>query len=87
MHNTTEYMPVTNVTKLKNRYPKCFDVKGNFEGEFSFVTDPSVPPAQHAECKVPVELQEKTEAKHGEMVEQGMITPVLEAAEWVNSRT
>ena len=44
-----------------------------------------MPPAQDAQCKVPIELQEKIGAKPDEMVEQGIITPVMEQTEWVNS--
>ena len=35
------------------RYPDRFDVIGKFEGEYHMVTDPIVPPSQHAMRKVP----------------------------------
>ena len=62
-----------------------FDTIGNFEGEYSFVTGPNVPLPQYTECRIPIELQEKIEAKIDEMVEQGIITSIMEPTEWVNS--
>ena len=53
--------PITRVEDLMRRYPDRFDVIGKFEGEYHMVTDPNVPPSQHAMRKVPIEYQEKIE--------------------------
>ena len=63
------------------RYPKQFDVIGKFEGEYHMVTDPNVPPSQHAMCKIPIEYQEKIEKELDRMEEQGIITKVTEPTE------
>ena len=51
------------------------------------VTDPNVPPSQHAMHKIPIEYQEKIEKELDRMEEQGIITKVTEPTEWVNSIT
>ena len=73
------------VEDLQRRYPDLFDVIGKFEGEYHMVTDPNVPPSQHAMRKIPIEYQEKIEKKLDQMEEQGIITKVTEPTEWVNS--
>ena len=79
--------PITRVEDLMRRYPDCFDVIGKFEGEYHMVTDPNVPPSQHAMRKVPIEYQEKIVKELDRMEEQGIITKVTEPREWVNSIT
>ena len=79
--------PITRVEDLMRRYPDRFDVIGKFEGEYHMVTDPNVPPSQHAMRKVPIEYQEKIEKELDRMEEQGIITKVTEPTEWVNSIT
>ena len=78
---------ITSVADLMKRYPKQFDVIGKFEGEYHMVTDPNVPPSQHAMRKIPIEYQEKIEKELDRMEEQGIITKVTEPTEWVNSIT
>ena len=78
---------IRSVADLMKRYPKQFDVIGKFEGEYHMVTDPNVPPSQHAMCKIPIEYQEKIEKELDRMEEQGIITKVTEPTEWVNSIT
>ena len=78
---------IRSVADLMKRYPKQFDVIGQFEGEYHMVTDPNVPPSQHAMCKIPIEYQEKIEKELDRMEEQGIITKVTEPTEWVNSIT
>ena len=53
--------PITRVDDLMRRYPDRIDIIGKFEGEYHMVTDPNVPPSQHAMRKVPIEYQEKIE--------------------------
>ena len=78
---------IRSVADLMKRYPKQFDVIGKFEGEYHMVTDPNVPPSQHAMRKIPIEYQEKIEKELDRMEEQGIITKVTEPTEWVNSIT
>ena len=78
---------ITDVTQLMEHYPEQFDIIGNFQGEYHMVTDPNVPPVQHAMRKTPIEYQEKIGQELDRMVEQGIITPVTEPTEWVNSIT
>ena len=78
---------IRSVADLMKRYPKQFDVIGKFDGEYHMVTDPNVPPSQHAMCKIPIEYQEKIEKELDRMEEQGIITKVTEPTEWVNSIT
>ena len=82
-----KHRPITDVTELKNRYCKCFDIIGNFDREYSFVTDANMPPVQHSQCKIPIKLQEKIEVKLDDILGQGIIIPVMELAEWVKSMT
>ena len=84
-HNTTVHRQITDVTGLKKLYLKCFDIIGNFEEKYSFVTDPYVPSVEHAQHKVSIKLQETIEAKLDKIVQQGIITPLTESTEWVNS--
>ena len=79
--------PIQRVEDLQRRYPELFDVIGKFEGEYHMVTDPNVPPSQHAMRKMPIEYQEKIEKELDRMQEQGIITKVTEPTEWVNSIT
>ena len=51
------------------------------------MTDPGVPPVQHPMQETPIEYQEKIEKELGRMVGLGIITPVTEPMEWVNSIT
>ena len=78
---------IRSVADLMRRYPKQFDVIGKFEGEYHMVTDPNVPPSQHAMHKIPIEYQEKIEKELDRMEEQGIITKVTEPTEWMNSIT
>ena len=84
--NTTN-TTISTVQDLKKRYPNQLDVIGNFDGEYNIVTDETVPPVQHPMRKTPIEYQEKIEQELDRMVTQGIITPVKEPTEWVNSMT
>ena len=78
---------ITTVEDLKQRYPKQFDVIGNFEGEYHIKTDPSVPPAKHAMQKTPIEYQEKIAEQLDKLEAQEVIIEVTEPTDWVNSMT
>ena len=78
---------ITTVEDLKKRYPKQFDVIGNFEGEYHIKTDPNIPPVQHPRRKTPTEYQEKIEKELNKLEQQKVITKVTEPTKWVNSMT
>ena len=60
---------IQDVKDLMQRYPDQFDAIGILQGEYHMVTDPSVPPVQHAMGKTPIEYQEKIEKELDSMVE------------------
>ena len=60
---------------------------GTLKENTAFFIDPNVPSVQHAQHKIPIKVQERIEGKLNQMAEQGMITPVTEPTEWVNSTT
>ena len=42
-------------------FPNSFDHVGNMPGTYTICLDPSVPPAQHARSRVPIEYKEQIE--------------------------
>ena len=50
---------VCDIIAMKEAFPKSFDHVGNMPGTYTIHLDPSVPPAQHARRKVPIEYKEK----------------------------
>ena len=78
---------VQDIISLNNAFPQSFDTTGNMPGMYTICLDPSVPPVQHARCKVPIECRGAIEKLLQEMVDQGIITPVTEPMEWVSSLT
>ena len=84
---TAEPRRFQDLSDLMTLYPDQFDVIGNLEGDYHIVTDPNVPLVQHPIRKTPIEYQEKTKKELDKMEAQGIITPVSEPTEWVNSTT
>ena len=58
-HFTTD--DVCYIIAMKKAFPKSFDCVGNMLGTYTIRLDPSVPPAQHARRKVPIEYKEQIE--------------------------
>ena len=83
-HNFT-VKDVQDIISLKNAFSQSFDTTGNMV--YTICLDPSVPPVQHARCKVPIECREAIERFLQDMVDQSIITPVTEPTEWVSSLT
>ena len=48
---------VCNIVAIKAAFPKSFDRVGNMPGTYTIRTDPSMPPVQHARCKVLIECK------------------------------
>ena len=72
---------------MKKAFPKSFDHVGNMPGTYTIHLDPSVPPAQHARRKVPIEYKEQIEKALQQMKDLNIITPVTIPTEWVSSIT
>ena len=49
--------------------------------------DPSIPPVQHTQRKVPIEYHEQIEKSLQNMVNPKVIAPVIKPMEWVSSLT
>ena len=56
-------------------------------GKYSIKIDPTVPPLQHARCKVPIHYNEEIEKNHKEMEQLQIPAPVTRPTEWVSSIT
>ena len=78
---------VRDIISLKIAFPHSFDTTGNIPGVYTICLDPSVPPVQHAHCKIPIECREAIEKLLQDMVDQEIIAPVTEPMEWVSSLT
>ena len=61
---------------MKKAFPKSFDHVGNMPGTYTICLDPSVPPAQHARRKVPIEYKDQIEKALQQMEDLKIITPV-----------
>ena len=78
---------VCDIIAMKKAFPKSFDHVGNMPGTYTICLDPSVPPAQHARRKVPIEYKEQIEKALQQMEDLKIITPVTIPTEWVSSIT
>ena len=78
---------VCDIIAMKKAFPKSSDHVGNMPGTYTICLDPSVPPAQHARRKVPIEYKEQIEKALQQMKDLKIITPVTIPAEWVSSIT
>ena len=72
---------------MKKTFPNSFDHVGNMPGTYIICLDPSVPPAQHARRKVPIEYKEQIEKALQHMEDLKIIMPVTIPMEWVSSIT
>ena len=67
-------------------YPECFSGIGTFKNyRYHIELDPKVKPVIHPPRKIALSLQPKLERELNEMVKQGIIVPVDEPTDWVNS--
>ena len=72
--------------ELKEMYPECFSGIGTFTNyRYHIELDPKVKPVIHPPRKIALSLQPKLERELDEMVKQGIIVPVDEPTDWVNS--
>ena len=75
------------IFSLKQAFPTSFDTVSNMPGKYSIKIDATVPPVQHARCKVPIHYKEEIEKKLLEMEQLQIIEPVTTPTEWVSSIT
>ena len=61
---------------MKIAFPKSFDHVGNMPGAYTIHLDPSVPPAQHARRKAPIEYKEQIKKALQQMKDLKIITLV-----------
>ena len=67
-------------------YPKCFSGIATFRDyRYNIKIDPKVNPVVHPPRKRALSLQPKLEKELDEMVKQGIIVPVDDPTDWVNS--
>ena len=62
-----------------------FQGLGKFDGMYHIEIDSSVPPVINSPRNVPYTIMTKLKAKLNELVEEGILVPVQEATDWVNS--
>ena len=84
-HFTTD--DVHDIIAMKKAFPMSFDHVGNMPGTYTIHLDPSVPPAQHARRKVPIEYKEQIEKALQQMEDLKIMTLVTIPTEWVSSIT
>ena len=72
--------------KVVETYKDCFEGLGKFPGEpYKFKFKPNVTPARHGIRKVPIHLKEDFHKEVNDLVMEGVLEPVTESTEWVNS--
>ena len=68
------------------KYKDCFEGLGTFPGEpYRFRLKPDAVPAKHGIRKVPLHLKDAFHQEIEDLVKQGILEPVTESTEWVNS--
>ena len=75
---------VCDIIAMEKAFPNSFDHVGNMPGTYTMCLDPSVPPAQHARRKVPIEYKEQIEKALQYMEDLEIIKPVTVPTEWVS---
>ena len=78
---------VRDIIAMKKAFPKSFQHVGNMPGTYTICIHPSVPPAQHARRKVPIEYKEQIAKALQQMDNLKIITPVTIPTEWLSSIT
>ena len=71
--------------KILREYNDVFQGIGCLEGEYHITVDPSIPPVIHPPRRVPVALQEPLKEELDSLTAKGILSPVKEPTDWVNS--
>ena len=67
-------------------FQDCFGEIGKLPGVHHITIDPTVPPVVHPPRKLPIALREKLCVDLRRMVKMGIIKPIHEPTDWVNSQ-
>lgn len=71
---------------LIQQYPKVFsDSEGKLSIAYKIRVDESVPPVQHALCRVPTALRAQLKEELHNLEERGIISKVERPTDWVSS--
>ena len=71
---------------IVEKYKDCFEGLGTFPGEpYRFRLKPDAVPVKHGIRKVPLHLKDAFHQEIEDLVKQGILEPVTESTEWVNS--
>ena len=82
----TQTCPPLDKTTFFNNFGDCFEGLGTFDMKPYHITlDPNAEPVIHAPRTVPVHLQDMFRKEVDTMVELGVLIPVSEPTDWVNS--
>ena len=77
---------ITRKEKIIERFPDVFEGIGKFPGKpYKIQLDPKVPPKQTPCRPVPIHLKEAFKTEIDKMLKAGVLKPVQEATQWINS--
>ena len=71
--------------QILNTFSDVFEGIGCFEGDYHITVDPSVPPVIHPPRRIPVALRDSLKGELDSLVEKGILSPVTQPTDWVNS--
>ena len=70
---------------VKAGYADVFQGLGRLKDSYSIQIDDSIRPVVHAPRRIPVPMRNKVHEKLEELVNEEVITPVMDATDWVSS--
>ena len=77
---------ITSKDQIVRQYPDVFDGIGKFPGSpYTMYLDPSIQPNQTPSRPVPIHLKEAFKKEIDKMLQDGVLTPLIEATPWINS--
>ena len=77
---------VTRKEQIMARFPDIFEGIGKFPGKpYKIQLDPKVPPKQTPYRPVPIHLKEAFKTEIDKMLKAGVLKPIQEATQWINS--
>ena len=75
----------SNLPAFLEKYSDCFGDLGTLKNTHHITVDPSVPPVVNPPRRVPFAMKDKLKAELDRMTKLGVIKPVHEPTDWVNS--
>ena len=70
---------------MKAEYADVFRGLGRLKDSYSIEIDDSIRPVVHAPRRIPVPMRNKVHEKLEQLMNEGVITPVTDATDWVSS--